>query len=199
MLIYVSEDRFDKYRWSRTVRELARRVGTRFFILWYPLTLLFFSGFGGLSFQLPDVVQTPYWLTVTLLFAAYLLWTAEGMLGTKIVGKRGVLTRAVDYFLEISREGTQIFAETLVRIWRGLLTKVHHPRTGPIDRKKATRAFILIIELPLILFAYFIEHLSGYDLLYVVVGPLYGLIIGLAVIGFFKRRKRGSTNNLETS
>lgn len=192
MLIYFSEDRFDKYSWSRTVRELARRVGTRFFVLYYPLTVLFFSGFGGLSFQLPDSIQIPYWLAVLALFSAYLIWTAEGMLGTKIVRKGGILPTGVSYFLEISTEGMQIIAEGLVRVWRRMLAKLGHPTTGPINAKQAMRLFISAGELIVISFAYFVEHWSGFNLFYAFGVPLWTIIIASVIIGVFKKRKRKS-------
>jgi hypothetical protein len=188
MLVYVSEDKFDKYTWSRSGREFVRRLGY-LFIWWYPVTVLFFSGFGGLSFQLPDSVQTPYWLTVVLLFGAYLIWTAEETVGTKIVGRRGVLTQAVGIFLEFGYEGMKIIAEGLALTWRKILRGFGHPKTGPTNLKQAMRIFITTTETIVISIAYFAFHLSGYNLLYAFGVPIYALIFASAIVGWLRKRK----------
>ena len=191
MIVYVSEDKFDRYNWSRPTREVVRRVGY-LFIWWYPVTVLFFSGFGGLSFQVPDLIQTPYWLTVVLLFGAYLIWTAEETVGTKIVGRRGVLTQAVGIFLEFGYEGMKIVTEGLVHVWRKILGGLGQPKTGPINLRQAMRVFITTIETIVISVAYFVFRLSGFDLLFAFGVPLYAIIFASAIIGWVRKRKRKS-------
>jgi len=198
MLVYVSEDRFDKHSWGRPVRELARRIGTRFFVLFYPLTVLFFSTFGGISFQLPESVQLPYWLAVIALFGFYMIWTTEGMLGTKIIGKRGVLSQSVETFLEISREGMQALGDVLAHTWRRILAKLRQAGARQISAARTMRIFVTIIELVVISFAYFVAHLSGFNLLYAFTVPLYTILAISVAIGWFNRRKRKSEINLGT-
>ena len=171
MIVYFSEDRFDKYGWGRSFRELVRKVG-QLFVWWYPLTIIIISVSGGLSYQLPDWAQLPYWLSVFALFSFYLVWMVEGTTGRKIFGKRSILDKPTEAFLELSHEGAQIIADTLVQGWKGLLSLLKHPTSAKISTKRATLAFISIIEVAVISFAYFVRHLNEFDLLYVFGAPL---------------------------
>jgi len=199
MAIYVSEDTFDKYRWGRTVREIARRVGTRFFIFYYPLTIPFFAGFGGISFQLPDYALVPYWLAVFALFGFYMIWTAEGMLGTKIIGKRNAFNKPTETFLEIGREGAQVFVDGLVHGWRWFLAKLRLPTPGPINSKRAARLFIAVVELVVVSVSYFVLHLSGFGLLWAFGVPLYAIVGASVILGWRRRKRKPSTNKTEGS
>ena len=188
MLVYFSEDKFDKYAWGRDLREFSRRLGSRFFVLFYPVTVLFFSTLGGVSFQLPDLatIQTPYWFTVASLLGWYLIWTAEGIVGVKVVGKRSVLRRPVDSFLELGRQGTPVIAEVLVHLWRRIL---RHPLTGPVRVKRVLRIFLSVVTSIVVLFAWGVLQLSGFDLLYALGVPLYGYLIASVLIGWRKWNK----------
>ncbi|SRR6266540_996942 len=187
MIVYVSEDRFDRYSWSRPFRERVRKIG-HLFVWWYPVTVIFFSGFGGLSFNLPDSVQLAYWLTVIQLFAIYLVWTAGGV-GIKFFGSKSFLNKPLDIFLEVTREGMQVIAEGLVRVGRGILAGLGSPKTGPPNRKRAMRIFISAIMLVVFSIAYFEEHLSAFNLSYALLVPLYAIIIASAIIGGLKKRR----------
>jgi hypothetical protein len=195
MFVYFSEDRLDKYSWSRPVREAFRRIG-HLFVWWYPVTVIILSASAGLAFQLPESVQSAYWLTVFALLTLYLIWTA-GSVGVKLLGKRSILDKPVDFFLELMVEGLQVIAETLVHTWRTILTTLRHPRTGPTSAKRAMRIFIIAIELAAISFGYFVEHLSGLDFVYVLEVPLYLLVITGVIIALFRRRKQKSTSEKE--
>lgn len=187
-----SEDRFDKYgvERSRAVRELVRRIGIRVFVLWYPLTILFFSTFGGVSFQLPESVQTPYWLMVTFLFVFYVIWTAEGLFGKKIVGQSSILNEPIDGFIDLAREGMETIARVLVYVWRRVMRAIGHPQTEPIEAKLVMRVFFSVVALVVITLAYFVEHLTGYDLLYAFGIPLYVILFASVFIGWLVKRKR---------
>ncbi len=198
MLIYFSEDKFDKYTWGRSTREFFRRLGNRFFVLSYPVTVLFFSTLGGVSFQLPDLaeVQTPYWLGVGSLLGWYAIWTAEGIIGAKIVGKRSFLRRPLDSFLELGRQGTPVIAEGLVRVWRRVL---RHSSTGPIRVKRTLRTFVTVTTSFIVLFAWGVMHLSGFDLLYALGVPLYSYLLASVLIGWrrWKRLSNASLRKIE--
>ncbi len=129
MLIYFSEDKFDRPgSWfTRTRREFLRRAG-HLSIWWYPVTVIFFSGFGGLSFQLPDSVQGAYWVTVASLFGYYVVRTAEETVGKKALGKESVFNKPLDTLLEYGRAGTEAIGELLA------LNRIFHrtlPRNQP--------------------------------------------------------------------
>jgi hypothetical protein len=185
MFIYFSEDKFD-----RPVRDFVRRIGY-LFVWWFPVTVGIFSVFGGLSYQLPDWAQLPYWLSVFAVFSFYLIWTVEGTTGRKILGKRSILDKPTEAFLEVSREGAQVIADTLVHIWKGVQARLlRHPTTTKISTRRTTWVFVTIIELVVISIAYFVLNLSGFDLLYAFGVPLYVLVFASAIIGWLKNRER---------
>jgi hypothetical protein len=194
MFIYFSEDKFE-----RSVRDFVRKIGY-LFVWWFPVTVVVFSVFGGLSYQIPDWAQLPYWLSVFAVFSFYLIWTIEGTTGRKILGKRSIFDKPTEAFLEVSREGAQVIADTLVHLWKGIMVKLfRRPITTKISTRRTTWIFVIIIESIAISNAYFVLNVSGLNLLYAFGVPLYLLLFVSAIVGWYKKRKRKSSSNSAAS
>ena len=100
MLIYFSEDFFQ--RWGtrgRTLRQGARSIG-HIFISLYPATVLTITVLAAISFLIPAPIQLPYWLLVYEFFAILALWSIE-----RVTGRR----RLLGELLEVSLDGAKTF------------------------------------------------------------------------------------------
>ena len=73
-----------------------------------------------------------------------MVWTVEGMFGVNLVGKRSILRKPIDQFLNVGREGTQALGEALVNSWKWFWVKVGYPRKGPTNPKRALRIFLVL-------------------------------------------------------
>jgi len=192
MLIYFSEDKFDRPgSWfTRTRREFLRRAG-HLSIWWYPVTVIFFSGFGGLSFQLPDSVQGAYWVTVASLFGYYVVRTAEETVGKKALGKESVFNKPLDTLLEYGRAGTEAIGELLAH------------GSKRISPRRATQVFIFSIEAVVVSIAYFTEPFPGINLTLAFLVPLYVFVFVAGFVGWLKKRRqrkesKGTTDSFGT-
>jgi len=112
MLAYFSEDWFQRFaKQGRAFREIMRRIGNRVFLYFYPFTVAWFTATAEGSFLLPDWIQSYYWLAVAAPWGFLVVWTIEGVIGRKIVGKRGALSEAVDIFVKLGKEGATTFLQ----------------------------------------------------------------------------------------
>ncbi len=190
MIIYFSEDWFDRFGPGRTVREIARRVGNRVFLFFYPLAVAFFTGVTYGSFVLPDSVLTIYALGVAGAFGFLIIWSAQGVVGQPLVGRKGVLTRTIDTFIELVRNGTEAMGEVLVREW-----KMHiQPRAATVvtvesnSARRVSRLLLLVLLTAAVAFAWLSSNLpSLWPFLSV---ALYLVIFAFALVGWLKRGSR---------
>ena len=191
MLVYFSEDYFDKFRLGRQIREMARRVVNIVFLYTYPAMVVFFTGTSAGYFVIPEWAQTVYSMGVAGIFGLLVILGFEGLIGQKVIGKRSVLRQPLESFIELARGGIEVLGEGLEHLWKRSTSRFGRPETEsvgtPLRWRRLVAFLVLVISGASAAVAWLIAKLPFLSLIYVFGGALYVIFIAIAFVGLRAR------------
>jgi hypothetical protein len=200
--LYFGVDYFGKYSRGETVRELCGRIATVLLYL-YPAFVAFVALSAEGSFFIPSWAQTPYWAVADWAFGMLVIKSLETVIGTKIVGRNTIVTRALVHSLVLVEYGMTSEGGFLRYQRLKLLAKL----TGrPVQvelhaSEKNVRPEVLsllgVIGAISTAVTWRFTDIRGLDLLAILDLVFLGFMVFSGVLGWSKRRRDSNRKNIE--
>src|SRR6266571_5947543 len=141
MLVYFSEDFFNKWgQRGRIIRQTARRIG-HICISVYPASIVLLTLFGAISIFVPTPLQLTYWVLVLYFLVVLALWFFESLTGT-----RGIVGQLLEPVYRGARRFGARIKDIPKRIGNMRLNarKDGSKKTGMEEKKRGFRFFLLL-------------------------------------------------------
>jgi hypothetical protein len=161
-------------------------------LLFYPGIVAWFSLAAEGSFLIPAWAQTPFWLGAAYPLGSIIFRSIETVIGSKILGKQGLLTRLIDGSLGVASIGMRMIGESIYGNYRVVSSRLIG-RTLEVTPNPNVRptllAFICFLAAISMTLSWRLGWSSMSELFSAFATVLWILIVASGILGWRKKRQ----------